>query len=79
MTGFIIFLSILLALLVGVVVVLLVLIINVSRKISHSQENVRTIQTRVTKASDTVALTSSVVAVVTGLFDQFKRTRRKAK
>ena len=77
MTGFVIFLSIVLAVLVGSIVVLIVLIINISHKISHSQENVRTIQERATKASDTFALTSSVIAVLSGLTAPMKRPKRK--
>ena len=78
MKGFAIFLTILLCLLVGTAVTLLVLIISVSRKITRTQANVRTLSQRVAEITDTLTAASSLVALFGSVSARYK-ARGKSK
>ena len=76
MNGLVIFLGALLVILLSVAIVLVVLIINITRKISHAQQNVKTIRQKVTELSDIAKITSSVATLVGGFVAKYKKQRK---
>lgn len=78
MSGLVVFLSIIAALLVIVIAALLFLVLSMTRKISHTQKNIQTIQTRAHEISETVSVASSIVALggsAAGFFKKFGKKK----
>ena len=64
MTGIVIFLGILLVIFVVAAVVLISLILSISRKISHNQQNIQTAQKNINDITDFVSTASSLAAMI---------------
>ena len=77
MSGFVVFLSIILGILVISAAVLIFLIVSLTRKISRTQKNVRTLKNRFNEISDFVALASSISALAGGLIGHLKVVKDK--
>lgn len=77
MSGLIVFLSILAALLVVVTAVLVFLVISVTWKISHTQKNIQTIQARTHEITETISVASSAIALSGSVMGFFKNIGKK--
>lgn len=74
MSGLAIFLIVLLAVFLVVSIILLVMIITLTRQISHVQKNVKDTHQRVSGIMNSVSAASSAIALVGGLLAKSKKS-----
>ncbi len=77
MTGLVIILWLILIIFVTVAVVLIGVIISLTRRIKHTQANLRQSQQQVDEAMSLASTVGSVIAMVAGLAQKIKRTGKK--
>ena len=77
MTGLVIILWLILIIFVTAAVVLIGVIISLTRRIKHTQANLRQSQQQVDETMSLVSTVGSVIAMVAGLAQKIKRTGKK--